>query len=308
MTVLKTAYETTACKDHVMGPAIHAIQKTMIQDPIPRLDNSQDIILIDGHYDGSSGAIGVPAFGHPLAVTDHHNKKVLVVDVRAFGKWDPIKYEFKIRNQIEYNLLIHRARLTSIWMNESTTLLRDISTVPVSIYASWISEAVAKRFALDPKQQLNLAILAAVFYVSMFSDADTIDNNEKLRIATQISRAMRVSAQDVLEVMDKVPVVTNLKQFCASAEEVTGSIRMRELSTGILFAILSKTWFGTNAEENVMVALEHPPTWISILMQALTERTFKEAPISKIALRNTYRETGQTMLRAVLNLEGSVPH
>jgi hypothetical protein len=69
-----------------------------------------------------------------------------------------------------------------------------------------------------------------------------------------------------------------------------------------LFTVLGGTWFGANAKELVAVALEHPPTWISILLAAFTERSFRNSQLGKLAERGSNKKTGEDFVVAVLNL------
>lgn len=303
MTVLQTAYNTTACRDFQMGKTAAAIHVAFAHGQLTALENSNGVYLIQG---GASVIDSVPAFAHPLVIEKDH-KQVLIMDARQYGKWDPVQYKFVVKAEVEYALAVHRARLTAIWMKESPSIIRDISPVPMGVYASWISESVAKRFALDPRQQFNLAILAAVFYCSQFLEGAEREGTD-MRMVNQITRALKASAQDVLAVVEKAPYVASVEHFCHMAEEVTGSVRMQELKVGVLFAIMGGTWFGTNAREIACVAIEHPPTWIAILMQAISERSYKNSGIAKISERSAFRDSGQVMLRAVLNLEASIEH
>ena len=298
MTVSKTAYDTVACSSYLMKKTIDAIEIAYIHGQLKRMPDSL-VFLVEG---GNTVLDSIPAFAHPLEFMDSEKRPCLAVDVRSFGKWDTSKNEFHIRNDIEYKLAIYRAQLSSIWINDHVAILRDISPTTMIVFASWISESVARRYSLDPREQLNLAILSAIFYNSLFTDSKELDEREKMRVATAISRNVRASSQDVLAIMDQVTVVNSLNEFCEMAAEITGSVRLKELTTGLLFSIIAGTWFGTNAKELIVVALEHPPTWMSILMLAFSERTFKNSGVTKIAERSGNKDTGNTYLRSMLNM------
>lgn len=298
MTICKTAYDTTACGGFVMRKTVDAIQVAFTHGSLGG-NIEGGIWLIEG---GTSMADAIPAFAHPLAFEYHTKEERVVVDVRGFGKWDAMQNVYRIRNEMEYQLAVHRGNLNRIWIEQSPTLLRDISQLPIAIFASWISEAIAKRFALDPREQLNLGILAAIFYLSLFSDVTELDEREKMRAVNAITRAMRASAADVLVVLDQISVVPNVAVFCQQAEAISGSVRLKELNVGLLYSVLGGTWFGTNAKEIVAVALEHPPTWLAILLAAYSERTYKNSAISKITERTGNKDSGKGYIHAVLNL------
>jgi hypothetical protein len=323
MTIIRTAYETTAMPaNRAMRETVLAVQRAMADGQLKLMPETKHVFMIEG---GSSVADAIPAFAHTLeikaekATTFHHiaagephpgqdpeELTYLVVDARQFGRWNKDQHTFRIINDVEYALMCHRAKLTGIWISQSPNLLRDVSPAPMTAFAMWISEAVAKRFALDPRQQLNLSILAAIFYASQFTDETELEGTDKMGLVTKIARNLRLSAQDVLLVADKVTIVNSLKEFCSLAEEVVGTVRMRDLNTGTLCAIMGGTWFSVNGRELACIALEHPPTWIAIMMQAITERTYKNTAVAKILERSSFRESGQSLVRSVLNLEHSV--
>ena len=299
MSIYKTAYETTACNGFNLHKIKTAIEAAVYDGSMGSIPESKINTVIGG----SALANNVPSFAHPILVSaGNDNAEQMFIDARPYGKYDTDNREFKVRGEIEYSALVLRARLNYIWVFDNTNWLRDVSQAPVAVYASWISEAVAKRFALDPLEQFKLSILAAIFYNSQFSDSEELDERDKMRIVTSITRSIRASANDVIEIIDNVPTIRNVSEFCSLAESVTGSIRLKELNVGVLYTILGGTWFGTNAKETIAVALEHPPTWISILVASFTERSFKNSQISKLTERPSFKRVGEDFVRAILNL------
>lgn len=301
MTKYITAYDTTACRDYVLKKTIDAVD---IAYGNGFLDMEGGILLVKG---GAAVVDAIPSFAHPL-FSSHINN--LVADVRSFGKYDRAQNKFIVRNTIEYNLAVHRANLNKIWIEESASILRDISPLPISVFSSWISESLGKRFALDPREQLNVAILAAIFYNSLFADSNDLifEERDKLRITTSVTKATRASAEDVLKILDQLSDVgqngasVSIYDFCYHAEKISGSVRLRELNPGLLYSIISSTWFGTNSKEIIVTALEHPPTWLAIIMAACSERTYKNSIIAKIIERGSNKDAGKQYMHSILNL------
>jgi hypothetical protein len=307
MTICKTAYDTHACMGFVLKKIVDSIERAYVSGRLSSLDapgatNGPVNCILTVEND-----IGqIPAFAHPILITNPAKAQQLVIDLRPFGTYDTAQAGFKIRNQIDYKLHTYRAKLNDIWIRQNPNLIRDISKLPLSIFASWVSEAVSRRFALDPREQMNLAIFTAIFYMSQFTDrtsSDILEEREKLRLVNAISTTLRIKAQDVLVILDKVDVVPSVTSYCLMAEEITGSIRLRELNVGLLFSIMGSSW-SSNAKELVSVALEHPPTWIAILMAACTERMFKNSGIARLIERQG-KDAPTDILRPVLALLNS---
>lgn len=310
--IRKTAYDTTACSGFQLRKILEGLKVAAANGWLTSLKGTNNVRMLEG---GSSFANDVMPFAHPIAldaeqrhvhppaVGDDGDNVVIVVDMRPFGKYDSSNAEFIVRNSIEYNLMKHRAALNSIWINENTNHLRDVSPLPMAIYCAWVSENIARRFALDPKEQLQLAILAGIFYNSLFTDdPHELSERDKLRVTNAITRAVRCQATDVLEVLDQVSVIADLRDFCQKAGDVTGSVRLKEMNAGLLISILGNTWFSANGAELVAVALEHPPTWLTIVLAAFSERTYKNSGIARLTERSGLRDLGKDYVRAVLRL------
>lgn len=299
-----TAYDTIACDGYGPGlnKTIMALKAALYDGSVKYVPGTKILSLVGG----SALANNVPAFAHPIIMrvteADHSSEYGVYIDSRSYGRIDPASGEFSVKNDIEYKLHVARAELNYIWVNENGDWLRDVSPIPMAIYASWMSEAIGRRFALDPREQFNIAILAGIFYCSQFSDKEELDEKEKLYLVNSVTRAIKASAKDVLEIVDKVSVIRNLREFCARAEEVSGSIRLKELNPGLVYAILGNTWYGLNAAHNIAVAIEHPPTWIAILLSSFTERSFSKSQIAKITERSTFKRDGEQFVRSIRNL------
>jgi hypothetical protein len=300
MTRFATAYDTTACSGYVLDRLKEGIQLALIKGDLgfSRIPNTR-IFEVRG-----SGAVSsaIPEFAHPY-LFEHNGEPCLAIDVRPYGHYDRIKADFVVRNPIEYELMVHRAKLNDVWISNDFAILKDVSPMAVSYFASWIAENVARRFGLDPREQLNLAILAAFHYLCLFLSDDQLDEQTKMKMVAQISRAVRCSAQDVLHVLDEQhkPCRTII-DFCSEAKNATKSVRLQEFGPGILISILKGTWFGVHSQEMIAVATEHPPTWLALLLAAHVERTFKNTMLGRLVEKQAKREDGQQFVRAVVKL------
>jgi hypothetical protein len=316
----QTAYDTTALHGFVTTSITDPIKKIVLVDsmvgaPDKKLDNVY--VVRD-----SDSSFTVPGFAHPIVMgrpemeklspmfsgnhygQEAHNDRFLVMtDIRAFGKFDPIKRQFTIRNQIEHGQAMVRAGLTEVWANEGPSLLQNISSLPLTCYASWLSENIARNFKLTPIDQMKCAVYAGIFYCSLFSNDKTFDEKTKGHIASTVSRATRTEAKVALEMLDRLETVPEtITDWCARAEDVVGSVNLKLLSPRLLFNIIGGTWFGVHGREMVQVALEHPPTWMSILLTAFHERSFTKTNIAQLVERGSNKEQAKSYVRAVLNL------
>lgn len=301
--IYKTAYETTACKGYVLNRTVDALRAAKIVGALRTLE-AGNVAQLEDNGNPHSGE--VPAFAHPIIFADSNKVEQVAFDARSFGRWDQGSYEFRITNQAEYALMLVRSELTAIWAFDRIEPLRDFSLLPMSVYAALVSEAVGRRFALDPREQYMVAICAGIFYAGLFMQDSTPDEREKTRLAGVVSRAVRASAEDVFTVLDEHETIPQtIAEFCTYVTKVTQSVRLEALNAGLLFSIVGGTWFGTNAKETIAVALEHPPTWISILSAALSERGYRNSTVAKTAERFAGRNASD-FLRAALKIRRPV--
>ena len=222
-----TAYDTTQCSGYVLDRLESGLKAALLAGALAPSNEAATILEVHG---GQPLADAVPEFAHPWLIghdhSEHDHSGTIVFDARPFGAFDRVKGQFLIRNGTEYGLQRRRAQLNDIWVNDDPALLRDVSPVAMSLFAGWISENVARRFALDPREQLNLAILSAVHYLSLFTDDASADTHLRMKMAMQVSRGLRCPAEEVMTLLEKrqnpVPGITGL---CESAADATGSAR-----------------------------------------------------------------------------------
>ena len=291
MAIYKTAYDTSACSGFRTGEVRDKLRASVYSGalrqlyvPLKHSDQTAALYLLQG---GNSAADVVPFFNHPffLAGETRGESGAFAVDVRNFGKWYAPNQLFVVRNQLEFAWTVRRAILNHLWLTERPEIFRDVSTIPAAVYSALISESIARRFALDAGEQATICVLACYFYYCLFTDEQTFDEFTLNKIAGNIARITRVGADRVFQIIGEQKVLHSLEELCTACREVTGSIRLDDFNIGVLVAICSGTWFGTNARENLAVALEHVPTWLMIVLASLSDASFKRSVLSKISVR-----------------------
>lgn len=310
MSIFKTSYDTTIGSSFVMNKTEMAIKESIIKDYIESIsgDLVRDLeispILLSNS--GTSEA-NIPYFSHPLLIEDLHKKKYLCGDIRQYIKKDdaPVNM-FNIKNESEFNLIHNRLALNLIWLTQRPESIRDISFLPNAIFSSWISEGIASRFALDPKDQMMLAIISSFYYQSLFTEFNTFLEEDRQKMVSSIIKATRAPAKMVFEVTDKIEKLSNITDFCSTCKGILENTRIENLNAGLLITIVGNSWFGMNAKEVIAIALEHPPTWVSLVYAAFTERTYKRALLSRISERFAGNKGGNDFIKAFDTLLSSV--
>lgn len=309
MAIYETAYDTTACSGARISELQNKLTKGLLMGGLQTKElalNEHDapvkLHLLQG---GNSAADTIPFFNHPVQMHGIDNKgprgdvASYALDVRNFGKWYAPNQTFVVRNRPEFEWSIRRALLNHVWMTHRPEQLRDISTIPASVYSSLISECVARRFALDAGEQATISVLACYFYYGLFTNDKEFDDFQKNKIVGSIARATRIPADKVFEILEDLPILFSLEDLCEACREKTGSVSLTDFNIGVLIAVVAGNWFGTNARENLAVALEHVPTWIMIVSASLTEATFKRSVLAKIAMRYDKNNAGESFKKSI---------
>lgn len=298
MTVYNTAYDTTACKNYRMAKVVDAVQEAQLREYLPAADGVAFV-------ESSSGALGaVPAFKHALYISDHHATEIqhsnemkfkpfLAMDLRAAGRMDPASGQFKVKAGTMYKNLVIRAALSSLWLTSGSGAFRSFSPMAMGVFASWIAETVGFRYHLDPKARADLMVTAAIFYQSNHIEGIAFDKNNEARYLTGIATALtafKVNVTEVARIYDQTQAIGSVEDFCTKVKAVLGDVRLENLNAGVLISLMGATWGGDNAPELCAVALEHPPTWLSLLYEAHTNQALRKVGLSKICERRQYQD------------------
>lgn len=292
MTYRKTAYDTIACSGAMISKII---------EPITLSDGKTNSSYCGiGEINGMHRQDRIPSFFHPIYI---ERLKNIFVDVRPYVGFDKFTQEVFIKNQTGYKLTCLRGALNKIWVIEKPAYLRDISSFPMAAYVAWLSENIARRFALDGAAQYQLSILTAIFYNSHFTDDKDLSSTDKQHLASYLSRQLKLSGEDVYNVLEQYSVIHSIDEYCEAARVITGSVSLQQLNKGTLISVINNTFFGVNASENAAVAIEHPPTWMGILLDAIQNQAFyKKTIIGGIISRKQFDDSRTSFLRSVVSM------
>lgn len=297
MPLFLTAYDTLACSGYKLDTIKMGLDRAFIDGDAFAEEDSPEVYRLYSHE-----IEDVPMFLHPL-MTRYKLNETIVIDLRAYTKKDPATGKYVFRQTNESILQLNRALLNARWLKDEPSVFLNTSPLPMIIFSSIVSESIARRFLLNPNEQLTLAVYSAYYYYCLFTDNKEFDQEDRSRIYSAISRNLRTSAIDVERILDSVTeVLSGVKDFCDHLYDVVGNVRLRNFNTVLLFQILGGLWFGINSRETIAVALEHPPTWLALIESAYSDRTYRNTILAKTAERKTSKQGAQDFIRAINTL------
>lgn len=238
------------------------------------------------------GPADIGVFGHPLDVDfyDTPEDPVLVIDVRNFAKSLPTG-ELKITSELDFATLRNRAFANFIYTKEPTDLM-SIGSMPMAVYIRWISDAIGSRLALPPETQVRLMILVGYFYCSQYIDfGGSLDERERIKVAQLINKALHIPVDTCLKVLDDIDDKelpgASVYGLLRILNQYGDSVRYEQLNMALFYSILyTGSWFGSNKNEIIALAVEHPPTFIGMFLAACEERGYRKTILGELIKNN----------------------
>lgn len=283
--MIHTPFDTAVCRHYSLTEICKALALAEAHGELQRVDEQTSGVLMVTSL--KTNQVRVPQFSHPLYYVNARKEVRLAIDARSLvSPRDSIDQPLRVKSPMELALLTHRAILQRAWSDGRGSELRNISSLPQAVFARWVSETIARQTELTPDVQLKLSILTAFYFSCLFmDDEETLSEQRVLKIATSVAKSTYAPLQNVLDVLEGVPVLRNLGDYCDEVRAKGWSDRLAKLEPGLVLAFLAGSWNGVQAQELVGVALEHPPTFYSLLFAAINERGFKRTRLADLMLR-----------------------
>lgn len=226
-------------------------------------------------YGTTSAEKDIPAFHHPL-VNEKNNW--IALDLRAFVRPSVLGGPLEPRNASDYAMAVSRFVLTGMWLSDKQGAMYGLRLAHVS-FAEWLSTNLSRKFGLGMAEQVKLFALASLYYANLFTNHFSADDVVKLKLRMK----NEIFVESIIdEVAASAGNLDNIEEFCAACYRVTQSPRLQGLNLGVLVNVLSNNWFSTQGNELPLLALEHPPTWISMVSACVTTKSYRNSYISKV--------------------------
>lgn len=313
MTIYNTAYDTFIGRPLLIKATQEALQDIQVSKGglefnyasythLKAFDPSQMAAAII--TPGTTAESAVPVFYHPMPVTvpvlgGSKEQHFLVGDARSFMGKNRSTGVMHVANTMEFEFLQARVGLGTLWLTDGPQMLRFLSPMIQSIFASWLSENITRRFALDMGQQMRLQVLAGWFYQCLFTEEEEYDNTMINRMAVPLAKAVKAPVSEATSILTQIGHITSVDDFVNKVRIVLDNPRLENFNSGVLATIISGTWFGVGGKEVACAALEHPPTFMAMVYIGLAQRGFKNAPLTNIIERYKGPKGGDDFLRAV---------
>ena len=294
-------YDTIPCMHYVMQPTVKALREARLTagDQVSSIISPIDGKTLPGIYGLIHGDLAIKPFAHPLPVLRPSRERPgypdvdgMFLDLRACTRPGADGEGYTVASNIEYTLWVWRAILTIKAIRSDTpgSDFLGLGIWPATLYIRWISQALTRRLALPPDVQMRVAILTGYFYFCMGLDSpavsqEPLSERDMLRAATLIGRAGNFQPNDVVGVIGDLPRANNTEDFVNLLVNHTQSLRFEadRFNLAVFYAAIEGSWVRGIPGEVVRVAVEHLPTWCTLVTVATKERGVNKTVIGDIA-------------------------
>ena len=196
---------------------------------------------------------------------------------------------FKIRSRPEFTFRKVTAGLIGHWVLaerlQHTQAVRELSKLPMVMYASLITEVLAKRYNLEPAHTLKVRVVAAAFWQGLFTNHSPIAtaniNNTKVQLRVALGIHETVVSQALTAVQD-LPFATIKDMVAAFKVACDNNVRLEDFDEAMLLQLLAGSWYTFDPATVIGVALEYPPVFLAMLYTSSVEDTFKNSRIADL--------------------------
>jgi len=296
-----TPYQTTACSATAGLPSLQdALKRALVHEDLPPAVTLKGHV-VDGVYMVPPYLKDAKPFHLPLPFQTPEGKQAVAIDVRGITKLQGER-QLKIVAGGEYEGAVLRAALTKAWLEGAANDMRRWNDISARVFIRLLSEALVRRLNLSPLDQQGVVIATGLLYYSNFHDfaKGPMDKDDLERVGVAVARATRLSPQTVVGMLTTdVPQVTNLDDYCKALQHIVQNPRLEKIDAAFIVTLMGGMWFGGQARLITAVALEYPPVWLGLVYQALTDRSFHSAGLTKMVETENRGNAGAQFIRDV---------
>ena len=293
MTILKTAYDTTACAGSPVVAIIKSLEHCANDDGLRSLDayldmRNQDAPLRIYMVLPDHASMHVPPFVNPIvvdkrSVNEWHTVRTYI-DVRAMVARHAGSGSMSVRSYDDLRFRIFHGLMVSLWNQDvsSQTRVNAASPLPIRVFSTLFSDEISNIYTLTPGQTLRVRIIAALFYYMQFQQSGW-NHVDKDRMVLEVTRAIKVEPDPVERIIELIENLTTIDDFCLAVRQASDAQdRLASFDRTVVYGRLLTVWFGANYSDILSAAYEYPPNWISVLWAASYETGQRRCRLSKI--------------------------
>lgn len=308
-----TPYDTRACLGYL--PSLQKLSETLKKSYL--LGGGFQHVTWDDKSNTSAVILtpelesNVKPFGHPVFIDGiRGGDNILVSDARTMFSVDTHTREIKPKQMMSTALewTKVRLRLQLLWQSPNFPIVQTCLDYPIALYGKVMSEALARKYGLEPSVIARCDMLFAYAYWCFSHTEEQFNKVDKDSLANLLAMTIRSSGPDIVGVIKDLEYIRTLNDVVEylKDEEIVGSQRMHSVTIAALYEIANNLWYttaGAPAQEIIACALEHPPTWMACIYISVTNLSIKNQ-IGQVAQRYKRSMNPDTFANSIIHLLG----
>lgn len=278
-------YQTTICGmytrlDHVLSK----VRRAALDLPFPAVVTPAKYTLDKAHFvTPREEHAEIPNFTQYINIGEP-NRPNLLIDGRQYLKYNDKTGMFTEVSQNDWSFQCIRLALNLQLIQADETMFSRLGDLPARVFHRWVSGPLITKYNLEIEAQMALYVITAYYFYAMCNyELRPADFNVRSQFSPIISRITGVPPDFVLDVIESVGKLENATDLIVAMSTKSRQARTGELKFTDLYLLLSNSWQGANARENVGVALEHLPTFIAMLYMGIADRSYRKTVITQRA-------------------------
>lgn len=241
----------------------------------------------------------VPTFSHPLTLETVKGLTYTVCDLSSFIR-ERQEGEYVVANKPLFSLQTIRTVLTSDLINNGTRSIKSLSPNVVKTYVDLITSSLSMAFSLNNEEVLALRSLSGWMYYSMLHNDPYAGELEFDALIAKLAREINIPSSFLYRYIDQ-EFYKNVGDFLEKLRQKITNPAVQKINEGLFYTVIAKNlnanvWIGLEKQEILAMSVEHIPTFVATLVICLSEQVFKNAGLTKMALRNFARDKANFIL------------
>lgn len=290
--MILSPYDAVVTRGQNLGTLKDELAKRLIVNNLPFLKHPKDdkfkIAVITGKQN-------FPVFNYPVKVEVIGQLPTYVLDLRLYQRFVKEGRDgIEIDEHSQAALLVELARLIPMW-EENPGKVITFNTKPVSIFGNFVGEVVGRKMGLvqtSPDTVLRLQVVFAAYYQLRYIDSNRITSFDINSFSSQLARILNIPFDFVSTIVTLISKdftqVGSIQSVCDFIRNNKWHPNLDKFTLRDFYAIMNSSgWFGgPNPKEMMLIAMEYPPLFLTMLTQALENKTYKNTPLHQIAKRH----------------------
>mgnify|MGYP000011975046 FL=1 len=241
----------------------------------------------------------VPTFSHPLTIETVKGLTYTFCDLSSFIR-ERQEGEYVVANKPLFSLQTIRTVLTADLINNGTRSIKSLSPNVVKTYVDLITSSLSMAFSLNNEEVLALRSLSGWMYYSMLHNDPYAGELEFDALIAKLAREINIPSSFLYRYIDQ-EFYKNVGDFLEKLRQKITNPAVQKINEGLFYTVIAKNlnanvWIGLEKQEILAMSVEHIPTFVATLVICLSEQVFKNAGLTKMALRNFARDKANFIL------------